>query len=88
MVTGLNSGLNKRFISFQNLQICLRDSNYMDNGVLFLGVKRQKSEADHLPQSSAKVKNEWRYTSIPRLYLHDVYRSDFTFNVLRHNWNI
>jgi hypothetical protein len=28
-----------------------------------LGVKQPKREADHSPPSSAKVKNEWIYTS-------------------------
>jgi hypothetical protein len=28
------------------------------------GIKRQKREADHLPPSSAKVKEWWSYTSI------------------------
>jgi hypothetical protein len=29
------------------------------------GVKRQVHEADHLPSSSAEVKNTWFYLSIP-----------------------
>jgi hypothetical protein len=33
--------------------------------VLTLGVKPSKHEADHTFQSSAKVKNAWRYTSTP-----------------------
>jgi hypothetical protein len=32
---------------------------------LSLGVKRPGREADHSPQSSAEVKNAWRYTSTP-----------------------
>jgi hypothetical protein len=32
-------------------------------GTLSRGVKRQGSESDHSPPSSAEVKNEWRYTS-------------------------
>jgi len=33
---------------------------------LSLGVKRAGREADHSPQSSAEVKNKWRYTSTPQ----------------------
>jgi len=35
-------------------------------GALSLGVKQLGCEADHLPSSSAKVKNEWSYTSTPQ----------------------
>jgi hypothetical protein len=35
------------------------------SGALSLGVKRPGREADHLPPSSAAVKNAWRYTSTP-----------------------
>jgi hypothetical protein len=38
----------------------------------FSGVKRPEREADHLPQSSAEVKNAWSYTSTPLVRLHDV----------------
>jgi len=31
----------------------------------FPGIKRQGREGNHLSTSSAEVKNEWRYTSIP-----------------------
>jgi hypothetical protein len=34
-------------------------------GAVYLGVKRSGCEADHSPQSSAEVKNEWNYTSTP-----------------------
>jgi len=37
-----------------------------------LGVKQPKREADHSPPSSAKVKNEWIYTSTPPTRLHGV----------------
>jgi hypothetical protein len=39
---------------------------------LSLGVKRPGHEADHSPQSSAKVKNAWSYTSTPPIRLHGV----------------
>jgi len=35
----------------------------MDNMASFPGVKWQGREADYLPQSSAKDKNAWSYTS-------------------------
>jgi hypothetical protein len=35
-------------------------------------VKRPGREADHLSPSSAKVKNEWSYTSTPQILLHGV----------------
>jgi hypothetical protein len=38
----------------------------MGTGALSLGVKRQGREADHLPPSSAEVKNEWSCTSTPQ----------------------
>jgi hypothetical protein len=50
-------------------------------GVLFLGVKRPRCEADHSPPSSAVVKNAWSYTSTPTR-LHGMVlkaRDNFTF---------
>ena len=35
-----------------------------------LGVKRLRRDVDHSHQSTAVVKNEWSYTSIPSTYLH------------------
>jgi hypothetical protein len=35
-------------------------------GALSLGVKRPEREADHLPPSSAEVKNAWSYASTPQ----------------------
>jgi len=45
----------------------------------FSGVKRPKRFVDHCPPYSAEVKNEWSYTSIPVLCLHDVDSHGFTF---------
>jgi hypothetical protein len=39
---------------------------------LSLGVKRPGHEADHWPQSSAEIKNEWSHTSTFPLRLHGV----------------
>jgi hypothetical protein len=41
-------------------------------GALFLGIKLPAREADHLPPSSAEVKNEWSYTSTLPIRLHGV----------------
>jgi hypothetical protein len=41
-------------------------------GSLSLGVKRLGREADHLPPSSAKVKNDWSYTTTHSIRLHGV----------------
>jgi hypothetical protein len=39
-------------------------------GVLSLGVKRPGRETDHLPPSSAEIKNVWSFTSTPPICLH------------------
>jgi hypothetical protein len=39
-------------------------------GLLSLGVKQLRHEADHSPPSSAKVKNAWSYTSTSPICLH------------------
>jgi hypothetical protein len=45
------------------------------------GVKRSGREVDHLPNSSAEVKNAWSYTSIPSVHLQGVVKQSdkFTF---------
>ena len=40
-------------------------------------------EADHSSLSSAKVKNEWSYTSFPCIF-YDMHRYSFTFTVNVH----
>jgi hypothetical protein len=45
-------------------------------------VKRPGCEADHLPPSSAKVKNEGSYISTSPVCLHGMYRDSFTFSRL------
>ena len=47
-------------------------------GGSFPGVKRSGREVDLSPLCSAKVKSEWSYTSVPRIFLHEVYRDNFT----------
>ena len=40
--------------------------------------KRLGSEVNHLPLSSAEIKNWWSYTSTPHIRLHDLDRRKFT----------
>jgi hypothetical protein len=41
--------------------------NLTEDCILFIiNLKRPSREADHLPPSSAKVKNVWGYTSTPQ----------------------
>jgi len=52
-------------------------------GALSLGIKRPRCEADHSPPSSAELKNEWSYTSIPQYvfiaWCLVKHRNNFTF---------
>jgi len=48
--------------------------------VFFLRGKMAGYEVDHSPPSSAKVKNEWSYTSTPLICHHGVDREIFTFH--------
>jgi hypothetical protein len=50
----------------------------MGTRLLSLGVKWPGLEVDHLPPSSAEVKNEWSYASTPAICLHGRYRDNFT----------
>jgi len=43
----------------------------------FPGVKQPGHELDHPPPSSAKVKNEWSYTSTPTTCLHGMDKDNF-----------
>lgn len=42
-------------------------------------VKQSGREVDHWPPSSAKIKNEQRYTSAPPVCFHGMERYNFTF---------
>jgi hypothetical protein len=42
------------------------------------GLKRPASEINHLPLSSAEIKNRWSYTSAPHIHLHGVDKEKFT----------
>jgi hypothetical protein len=51
--------------------------------VLYWEIKRLGSEVDHSPPFSAKVKNEWSYSSVPRTCLPGVDRDNLTFYSLQ-----
>jgi hypothetical protein len=44
----------------------------------FAGVKQPECEVNHLPPSSAEVKNEWNYTTTTLICLLDVNMENFT----------
>jgi len=46
-------------------------------------VKRVEDDVDHSPTSSAKVKNEWNYSSTHLTYIHGAKRDFFPFFNLR-----
>jgi hypothetical protein len=46
------------------------------------GVKHPVREAGASPPSSAKVKNEWSYTSASPAYIHGVHNNNFTFTFI------
>jgi hypothetical protein len=48
-------------------------------GILCPGEKRPRRQSDHSTLSSAVIKNEWSYTSIPPICLHCVHWDNFTF---------
>jgi hypothetical protein len=50
---------------------------------LFAGVEWPGHEADHLPQSSAEVKNEWSCTSPAFVCHHGICRNIFAFMFLQ-----
>jgi hypothetical protein len=43
------------------------------------GVKQPRNEVNHSSPSSAKVKNEWSYTSAPPVYVQGVDRENSAF---------
>jgi hypothetical protein len=80
-ICGSNPGRGKRYFSLQNVQTDSRahpDFYSMCRKVLFPGVKRLGSEADHSLACRAEVKNKWGYTSTPLIRLHSVERENFS----------
>jgi len=59
----------------------------MDTGTLSPGVKRPGLEADHLPPSSAEVKNRWSYTSTPPYVLMALYLVKHGYNFTFTNYH-
>jgi hypothetical protein len=51
------------------------------SGVLSWRVKWQGHEVNHSHPPSAKVRNEWRYTSTPHVCLHDMGQRILTLTV-------
>jgi len=43
-------------------------------------LKRPERDNDNASSSSAEVRNEWKLTSIPPVWLHDVYTYNFTLS--------
>jgi hypothetical protein len=46
--------------------------------VLFVVAKQLRCEANHSPHSGTEITNDWRYTSIPHICLHDADRENLT----------
>jgi hypothetical protein len=42
---------------------------------------------NYLPLICAMVRNKWRYTSAPPVYLHGVYKDNFIFTLTNFNFN-
>ena len=55
-------------------------------GYFLGGAKRPGREADHIPLSSAEVKNEWSYASTASLCLRGVQKDNFIFFLLCGTW--
>jgi hypothetical protein len=57
-------------------------SHSMDMAVLFRGVKRPGSDANHLPPPCVDVDNEWSYSSASPVCLHAVDSQKSTFVIV------
>jgi hypothetical protein len=57
-------------------------SGYRGSGGSFPGIKLLEREFDSSPPCSAKVKNEWSYTSVLPVRLHGVERDSFAFTII------
>jgi hypothetical protein len=56
----------------------------MGNGGFFPGIEQPTNTVDHLPPSSAKVKNVWTYTYTPHKYLHGMARDNLPFTSVQY----
>jgi len=52
---------------------------HLVTGTRSAGIKQAELEADHSPQSSVEVRNEWSCTSAPPVCLYGVRRVNFKF---------
>jgi hypothetical protein len=52
------------------------------------GMKRPTSEANHSPQSSAKIKNTWSYTSIHPVCFYGMYWDNLSLSFSCTQWNV
>ena len=86
-VRGYNSGTIKRSYFLYNRPdriwgpISFLFSRYQNS---FPRTEQSRREVDYSPPSSAEIKNEWSYASIPPIRLHGVNRDHFIFYVV---WN-
>jgi hypothetical protein len=80
-VWGSNPDRSKKFFSSPVhpgqlwCQPTLKFSGYWGS---FPRVTQPGHEVNHSPVSSAKLKNEWSYMSIPHICLHGMYGDNFT----------
>jgi hypothetical protein len=77
-------GRNKRFSLLQNVQtgsVARQTSYTMVTEGSVLGVTQLGCETDHPLSSSAKVQNEWSYTSAPTICLYVVDRETTSFTL-------
>jgi hypothetical protein len=84
-VQGSNPDMSKRFFSSPKCPDWLwglPSLLFNEYWGSLLGVKWPGCKVNHSPLSSAKVKNEWSYTSPPPICLHDVDREDSTFSII------
>jgi len=79
MMWGLNPAYGKEFSLRQNVRMSLGAIQVPIQWVP--GAKWSGCAVDHLPPSSAEVKNEWGHTSPPVicLCLHGINRNNFIF---------
>jgi hypothetical protein len=63
----------------QSVETSFRPTHAVSTRALCLVLKQPRCDGDSSPPSSAGVKNEWSYTSLPPACLHCVHRDSFAF---------
>ena len=76
MILGSIPGKAKHIYLFKTSRPALR-SYLIGTGFLLPGVKWPGCAADHSLPPTNEVKNEWSYTFLPSVCLHDVGRDNF-----------